>query len=97
MEDQTGQQVTNPSSDLDLATVFESYGMTAEMEAMEVQAILELDGIPAVIVSTIMYPSLPYQVRVPRDHVEQALIRTAEARAAGPSGAEEAEMGTEAP
>jgi hypothetical protein len=84
MEDQTGQQVTNPSSGLDLATVFESYGMTAGMEAMEVQAILELDGIPAVIVSTIMYPSLPYQVRVPKDHVEQALIRIAEAQARRP-------------
>jgi hypothetical protein len=56
----------NPSNGLDLATVFESYGMTAGMEAMEVQAILQLDGIPAVIVSTIMYPSLPYQVRVPK-------------------------------
>jgi len=97
MEDETGQQVTNPSSGLDLVTVFESYGMTAEMEAMEVQAILELDGIPAVIVSTSMYPSLPYQVRVPKDRAGQALALIAEAQAAGPAGAEEAERGTEAP
>jgi len=87
--------VTNPSGGLDLVTVFESYGMTAEMEALEVQAILELDGIPAVIVSTSMYPSLPYQVRLPKDHAGQALIRIAEAQAAGPAGAEEAERGTE--
>jgi hypothetical protein len=42
-----------------------------------------------------MYPSLPYQVRLPKDHAGQALIRIAEAQAAGPAGAEETERATE--
>jgi len=32
-----------------------------------------------------MIPSLPYEVRVPKDHAEQALILIAEAQAAGPT------------
>lgn len=85
----------NPSSDLDLVTVFDSNGLTAEMETMEIQAILEANGIPAVTVSTSMIPSLPYEVRVPKEHAEQALILIAEAQAAGPSAADEAEQAGE--
>ena len=94
MEDET-QEVANPSSDLDLVTVFESDGLTAEMESMEIHAVLESNGIPAMIVSASMLPSLPYLVRVPKDHAEQALILIAEAQAAGPAAAEEAERAGE--
>lgn len=88
-------ETENPSSDLDLVTVFEADGITAEMESMEVKAILEANGIPAVTVGASVIPSLPYEVRVPREHAEQALTLIAEAQAAGPAAAEEAERAGE--
>jgi len=59
---------------------------------LEIKGPYQADGF---IFPTSMYPSLPYQVRLPKDHAGQALIRIAEAQAAGPAGAEEAERGTE--
>jgi hypothetical protein len=89
------QAGTNPSSDLDLVTVFEADGATGEMESMEVQAVLEANGIPAVTVGASVIPSLPFEVRVPKEHLERALIAIAEAQAAGPAAAEEAEKAGE--
>ncbi len=94
MEEES-QPTTNDSSDLDLVTVFEADGITAEMESMEVQAILEAAGIAAVTVGGGVIPSLPFEVRVPKEDAERALTLIAEAQAAGPSAADEAEQAGE--
>lgn len=86
----------NPSHELDLESVFESSGAEAEMEAVAVHSLLEAAGIPAVIVGSSSLPNLPFEVQVPHDHVEDARRRIAEAEAAGPAAAEEAERALEA-
>lgn len=94
MEDES-REATNPSSDMDLVSVFEADGVTAEMEAMGIRAVLESNGIPAMTIGTSVIPSLPFEVRVPKEDLERALIAIAEAQAAGPSAAEEAEQAGE--
>ena len=93
--DEEQQEATNPSHDLDLVTIFAADGTTAEMQSLEVQAVLESNGIPTVIVGASTIPSLPFEVRVPKDQSEQALTILAEAQAAGPEAAEEAVEGSQ--
>jgi len=82
---------------LDLVTVFQSAGSGAEMEALDVQALLEASGIKAFIIGDARLPNLPEEVRVAREHAGQAGQLIADALAAGPSGAEEAEAASENP
>lgn len=89
-------ETANPSHEFDLESVFESAGAEGEMEALAVHSLLTASGIPAVIVGSSSLPNLPFEVQVPRDHVEQARQRIAEAEAAGPSAADEAEQALEA-
>jgi hypothetical protein len=90
-------EYSNPdeSSDLDMVTVFQSAGTTAEMEAMSVKTMLESNGIDAMIVSDSRLPNLPDEVRVPRDQVTEAKRVIQAALEAGPAGAAEAEASTE--
>lgn len=90
------QQAANPSHELDLESVFEASGAEGEMEAMAVHALLIAADIPAVMVGSSSLPNLPFEVQVPHDHVDEARRRIAEAEAAGPSAAEEAEKAMEA-
>jgi len=83
--------VGDDSHDLDLVAVFSSDLHNAQMEAMGICAVLEAAGIPAVINSTSMYPSCPFEVRVPRASLDAARQIIEEARLAGPEAAEEAE------
>jgi hypothetical protein len=83
------------SHDLDMVTVFQSAGTTSEMEALSVQSLLEAAGITAMVVGTQTMPNLPEEVRVPREHVTEAKRIIADALAAGPAGAAEAEKQTE--
>jgi len=83
------------SDDLDLVTVFSSDKHTSEMEATAIQSILEAGGVSSVIVGTGVIPSLPFEVRVPRSRLEEALRLIAESEAAGPRAAEEAERASE--
>lgn len=85
----------NPSHDLDLVTLFSSSNTDAEMEVNQIRALLEASGIPAVVVGATAIPSLPFQVQVPRAALEAAQQALAEARAAGPAAAEEAEAAGE--
>lgn len=86
----------NPSHDLDLVTVFRlAEGGTAEMEVAAVQGLLEANGIPVVLIGDSPIPSLAEEIRVPRDHEVQAKQLIAEALAAGPAAAAEAEAETE--
>jgi hypothetical protein len=83
------------SHDLDMVTVFVSDAPDAEMLAAEIRSILDAQAIPSVLVSGTMFPSLPYEVRVPKVRVEEARQAIDAAEAAGPSAAEEAERESE--
>lgn len=85
----------DPSADLDLVTVFRASGQTAEMEALELQTLLDAGGIDAVIVGDSRFPNLAQDVRVPRSQEADARSLIADALAAGPAAAEEAEAATE--
>ncbi len=86
---------TDESHALDLVTVFRSAGSTSEMEAMSVKALLESSGIDAVLVADARLPNLPDEVRVASRDLTQAKRLIADALAAGPGGAAEAEAQTE--
>jgi hypothetical protein len=83
------------SHKLDAVTVFRSAGNSTEMEAMSVKALLESNGIEAMIVGDTRWPNLPEEVRVAQEHVTQAKRLIQDALAAGPAGAAEAESATE--
>jgi hypothetical protein len=84
------------SSELDLVTVFRSAGNTGEMEAQQVKSLLDSNGLEAVLVADARLPNLPDEVRVAREHLTQAKRLIAEALAAGPAAADEAEAAGEA-
>ena len=79
------------SHDFDMVTVFRSAAGTTESEALNVKGVLEANGLAAEIVGDTRYPNLPQHVRVPRTQVDEARRLIAEALAAGPTAAEEAE------
>ncbi len=81
----------DPSSDLDLVTLYDGEMSLAEMEAMQIKGLLSAANIPAFVVGASSLPNLAFQVRVPRDLVEQAREVLEEARAAGADAAMEAE------
>jgi hypothetical protein len=83
------------SPDLDMITVYRSGAGTTESEGLTVKGVLDAGGLDAEIVGDTRYPNLPLHVRVPREQVEEARRLIAEALAAGPSAAEEAEAESE--
>ncbi len=83
------------SHDLDLVTVFQANGAASEMEVLSVQSLLQASGIDAMLVDSDMLPNLPGEVRVAREHATEAKRIIADALAAGPAGALEAEKQTE--
>lgn len=76
---------------LDLVTVFEETGTSAEMEAIGIQAVLKAAGIRVVLGSETSFPNLPWTIRVPKADRERALEVIEEAKKAGPKAAAEAE------
>jgi len=86
----------DPSHDLDMVPVFIAEGAGSEMLAMGIRSVLDAQGIPSVLVSSSPYPSLPFEVRVPKERIEEARTAIAEAEEAGPLAAEEAERESEA-
>jgi hypothetical protein len=86
------------SHELDFATVFSSGdgSRESEAEALTVKSLLEANGIYAISAGEgVPIPSLGWEIRVAREHEAEARRIIAEARAAGPSAAEEAEAETE--
>jgi hypothetical protein len=79
------------SHDLDMVTVFRSAGTDIESEALAVKGLLEAAGLAAEILADTRFPNLPQQVQVPRAESETAHSVIAQALAAGPIAAEEAE------
>jgi hypothetical protein len=85
------------SHDLDMVTVFRSAGTGTESEALTVKGLLESAGLEAVIIADTRFPNLPEHVQVPRKQAAEARRVIAEALAAGPAAAEEAEAESEQP
>ena len=85
----------NPSSDLDLVTLFRSSNTDAEMEADNIHRMLQASGVFSVVEGTSVIPSLEFQVLVPRENAGEAERLVREARAAGPAAAAEAEAASE--
>jgi len=83
------------SEDLDLVTVFGQEGSAREMEALQVQSILDAGGIFSVLIGDSRYPNFGHQVRVAKEHTVRANELIEEALAAGPGSAEEAERAGE--
>jgi len=83
------------SHEMDMVTLFSSSNHDAEMEALQIRGVMEANGIPAFVVGTSTIPVLEFEVQVPRENLEEAQRILAEAQAAGPEGAAEAEAAGE--
>lgn len=92
---EAGAGSPDTSEDLDMVPVFVSDAAEAEMLATQVRSILEANEIPSVLVNSSAFPSLPYEIRVPRERLEEARKVISAAEAAGPAAAEEAELASE--
>ena len=85
----------DPSHRLDLVTVAATDGTTSEMEALAIRGVLEASGLEPVVVGATSLPSLGFEIRVPAAQAARARQAIAEAEAAGPEAALEAEQETE--
>lgn len=83
------------SHQMDMVTLFSSANHDAEMEAMQIHGVMEANGISSIVVGTSTIPSLEFEVQVPREDLAEAQRILAEAQAAGPAGAAEAEAAGE--
>jgi len=79
---------------LDMVTIYESQAVDAEVEADMIHGILESNGIASTLIRT-PYPALGFYVQVPGAMVEEARRLIAEALAAGPEAADQAEAESE--
>jgi hypothetical protein len=61
------------------------------MEAGNVRALLEANGIPSILVGPSVLPVFEFQVRVARERLEEAQKLVDEAKESGPDAAAEAE------
>jgi hypothetical protein len=83
-------------SNLDFETIFgSSDGSITESEAMEVKALLDANGIDAMITNNTTLASLGHDVRVAKKDFSAAKRVIAEARGVGRRGADEAERQSE--
>jgi hypothetical protein len=83
------------SHEMDMVAIFSSSNHDGEMEATAVHGVLEANNIPSILVGPGTIPVLEFQVRVPKEDLAAAERVLAEARAAGPAGAAEAEAAGE--
>ncbi len=89
-----GEGTIDPSHDLDMVPVYDSQTLDSEVEAEVIRALLEANGIPAIMTST-PYPPLGFSVQVPQGRLDEAQRLIAEQQAAGPEAAAEAERASE--
>ena len=86
----------NPSNEPGLVTVFRlAGGGIEEMEVLTVRQLLESNGIETVLVGDSPLPNLAEEIRVAEEDAERAKKLIADALAAGPAGAAEAEAESE--
>ena len=83
------------SHEMDMVSLFSSSNYDAEMEATAIHSLLESNGISSILVEPGPLPVLEFEVQVPRENLEEAQRILAEAQAAGPEGAAEAEAAGE--
>jgi len=69
--------------------------VSSEMEADMIRGVLNSNDIPSIVVASEQFPNLGFEVKVPRGRVVEAETLIAEARAAGPEAAAEAEAESE--
>ena len=93
--DPDAPQPADPSSELDMVPIASMMGATGEMEALGMKSVLDAAGIPNVLIGGSTLPNLEFQVRVAQADVAQAKAVLAEAEAAGPAAAVEAERESE--
>src|SRR5712691_6796735 len=79
-EDEVSEQ--GLSHDLDFVSIFSAQGIEAEMEAISIQSVLEANGIPCTVIGSAQIPSLPFEVRVPKSRLEEAMGLLEEVRQA---------------
>lgn len=92
MESNADRPHGNPSHDLDLVTVFQlAAGGIEEMEVLTVQRLLESNGIRTVLIGDNPLPNFAEEIRVAAEDAVRARQLIAEALAAGPAAATEAE------
>ena len=86
----------NPSNEPGLVTVFRlAGGGIEEMEVLTVRQLLESNGIETVLVGDSPLPNLAEEIRVAEEDAGRARQLIADALAAGPAGAAEAEAESE--
>ena len=95
--DERDQDQPLSSHALDLVALYDSSTVDAEMEAGVIRGLLDTNGIPSVLRRAGPYPSLGFQVLVPRGKLREAQQLVEEAQAAGPEAAAEAEAASEEP
>jgi hypothetical protein len=78
-----------------MVTLFKSSNHDAEQEALAIHALLEAESIPSIVVGPSVIPVFEFRVDVPRERLEDAERIVAQAREAGPAGADEAEAASE--
>lgn len=83
------------TSELDMEILVNFHGPNGEMEARAVESVLRAAGIEAVVEGAIGFSSMPFEVSVARNQVEDANAVLAAALEAGAAGAEEAEDASE--
>jgi hypothetical protein len=88
-------QAAGRNQGLDMVVVFSSSTHDAEMEADNVNALLEANGIPSIVIGPSVLPVVEFQVQVPRERLEEARQVIEEAQAAGPEAAAEGEAASE--
>ncbi len=81
----------DPSSDMDMVAVFSETGALAEMEALAIQGILTANDIPFTVFGSSTLPVTEFSIQVPASRVADAQKAIADAQAAGPAAAEQAE------
>ena len=94
-DEQPEEDALDTSHDLDMVAVYRSDNIDAEVEADIIRGILESNGVACVMLGPPQFPVLGFEVQVSRARVEEAERLIAEARAAGPEAAAEAEAASE--
>jgi hypothetical protein len=90
-------EITAQPGDSGLVTVFRTAGGGIEdTEVLTVQQLLESNGIQTVLVGDSPLPNLAEEIRVASEDADRARELIASALAAGPEGAQEAELDQEA-
>jgi GMP synthase PP-ATPase subunit len=93
-EQVSSEDTLDISHDLDMVPVFSSTSVDSEVEGDLICGVLANTGIPAIL-SRSPFPNTGVSVRVPRESLEEAQRLIAEAQAAGPEAAAEAERASE--